>query len=466
MDKNTQKQAYFVGIGGIGVSSLARWYLAQNWAVSGSDGSESIITQELRNEGVNVKIGHKTANLPAKVDLLIHSQAISPENPELKEALRRHIPCLSYPQAIGELTRQYRTVAVAGAHGKSTTTSLVGIIAHKNKLDPTLIVGVKLKEFGGRNFRLGASDLLVLEADEYGKAFFNYTPSIAVITNIDREHLEIYNNLANIKRAFLKFLSNVRTGGVFILNRDNEHLYSLKTRIEKLAEKKSARVVWYSKTDSCAKKIKAVLKIPGEHNLSNAIAAYHAGKTLGLREAALLKSIGSFRGAWRRLELKGSYGGALVYDDYAHHPTEIRASLAGLREKYPKKKILCVFQPHQGKRLAALFGQFKGAFDLADATLILPVYQVAGRDSLDPSFSSKALVRAIQKTQPKKPLFYLSKPDQLVNALSTLAAPRSKHVIVMMGAGDIVNRTTELLAANFMAQEQKVPSAVKPALQL
>lgn len=446
------------------MSALARYFMAigkdaktgKKWAISGSDSAKSPITETLIKEGVRVKIGHKKGHLPPGVELVVITQAIRPDNPEFKEARRQGIRVLTYPEAIGELTDQYKTIAVAGAHGKSTTTALAALTLMRGGLDPTVIIGTNLREFGGgahgKNFRRGRGEYLVLEADEFGNAFSHYSPFIAVVTNIDREHLDVYKNLMNVKRAFLGFMENVVSGGALILNRDDKNLFSLRASIAAFARRKGVRVIWYSLRDAAAGKIKRVIKIPGAHNVSNALAAYATGITLGIPEKKILRTLGGYRGAWRRMEYRGKFkvrgqrGAALVYDDYGHHPTEIKATLRAFHEKYPKKKIVCVFQPHQIKRLAALFKEFMTAFHEADKTLLLPIYKVAGRDEKPSRFDSAALARAIQKREPKKLLFYLADTRSLKRALWTLAAPLSQHVIVMMGAGDIVNLTDTLIS--------------------
>jgi UDP-N-acetylmuramate--alanine ligase len=230
-----------------------------------------------------------------------------------------------------------------------------------------------------------------------------------------------------------------------ILNRDDMPLWSLRHRVTAIAKKKSVTVVWYSKNDPSAKKIKKVISIPGVHNISNATAVYELGRFLEVPDRLTLAAIRNYHGAWRRMELRGKFKAAPVYDDYAHHPTEIAATLRAFKEKFPKKKILCVFQPHQTQRTALLFKEFQTAFDAADETLILPIYRVAGRDAVIPHRDSAALVRAIQKKQPRKPIFYLANPAKLKSAIVALGAPLSKKVIIMMGAGDIVKMTNGLV---------------------
>lgn len=457
ISKSSPKVVHFVGIGGIGMSALARWFLAKKRPISGSDMADSKITQDLQNEGIKVKIGHKKGYVTSKIGLVIYSQAVKPDNPELTEARRLKISTLSYPEAIAELAQEYETITVSGAHGKSTTTAIVGLILKKAGLDPTIIAGTGLKELGGKNFYLGKSPYLALEADEFGRAFLHYSPAFAIITNIDREHLDVYKNLRGVKTAFLKFLKLVQRGGALVLNADNQPLLSLKSRVQKIAKTKKLRVFWYSLQQKAAKKIKKEIKIPGEHNVSNALAAYTVAKILKIPEKKILSAIAGYRGAWRRMEYRGQskIGNCKlkIFDDYAHHPTEIKATLAAFREKFPNRKIICVFQPHQAKRLESLFKDFTSAFEKADILIFLPTYQVAGRDLSISSkqASSKKLAKAIRKKHPSKPVAYLKNPNSLKKLLKEIVGspnpqlPIPSPILVMMGAGDIVKYTDLLL---------------------
>jgi UDP-N-acetylmuramate--alanine ligase len=459
----SQKIVHFVGIGGIGVSALARYFLSQNWAVSGSDAARHTITDGLKKDAIRVKIGHKKGNVPMGASIIIKSVAVSNDNPEIAEAMRRGIKVLTYPEALGSITRQYKTIAIAGSHGKSTTTAMAALALIKSGLDPTVIVGTNLKEFGDQNFRIGKSDgWLVLEADEYGRAFYNYSPFVAIVTNIDREHVDIYKNITDAKNAFMRFLANTTEGGALILNRDDKNLYSLKPRVTALAKRKKLRVVWYSLKDGSVAKVKKVIKIFGDHNLSNAESVYQLGKILKLAEKNTLAAIGSYRGAWRRMEYRGTMElhtdktngakkiKALVYDDYAHHPTEIKATLRAVKKHFPKQPLICVFQPHQAKRLELLFREFTGAFDDADIIMLLPLYKVRGRDELCPQ-TSESLAEAIRFRNPLKYVVYVESTKQLPKELNAFYASspfvKNKHspIVVMMGAGDIVNSTATLL---------------------
>ena len=487
------KSVHFIGVLGIGVSSLARWFVAQKWAVSGSDAALNPIYMELKKDGLKANIGHKKANIPARCGMVIHSQAIRRDNPELKEVRRRNIPVLSYPEAIGELTKFYKTICVSGMHGKSTTTAMAGLMLIKAGLNPTIIIGTKLKEFGNKNFRAGLAlnnvegriPYLVLEADEYKDAFLNYSPFFAITTNLDREHLDYFKNTERIKKSFLKFFSGTRGGGALILNGDNEMLRSLNQKIDKVSKSNNLRVEWYSLRNKESVRIKKHIKLPGQHNVSNALAVFCLSKFLGISEKVFLSSISEYGGSWRRMEYRGklqvlsSKLQALVYDDYGHHPTEIKATLEAFREKFPKRRIICIFQPHQAERLKLLFKEFKNAFEDADTVVILPIYKVVGREparlpaqtgagvsSATSKYDSESLVKSMQKSKPSRPIFYLKEPKNIKNALNVLLSARSfpcplnkrdslprksalsqrkSAVIVMMGAGDIVNYTDILL---------------------
>ncbi len=444
---------HFVGIGGIGMSALARHFLNGGHEISGSDAAASNITEALRGEGIKVFIGHRASNVPRRAALVVKSQAIPDHNPELTAARKRGVNIISYPEAVRDLTRQYRTIAVAGAHGKSTTTALSALTLIAGGFDPTVILGTNLKEFGskaggGRNYRAGKSRYLVLEADEFGRAFLRYSPFVAIITNIDREHLDVYKNLANVEAAFLKFLANTIPGGTLILNRDDHNLHSLEREIAAITGARDLRVIWYSLRELQTKKIKEALKIMGEHNLSNALAAYHLGKVFGIDEKTIVAALGAYRGAWRRMEYRGKWKSALIYDDYAHHPTEIKATLQAFKEHFTKKKLVCIFQPHQSRRLKTLFNEFAAAFETADETVLLPIYKVAGRDKKPEEvrrFDSLGLAKAAWKHSPRKFILYLAEPKHLKKTLAKLPGPLSQKVIVMMGAGDIVNLTDSLL---------------------
>jgi UDP-N-acetylmuramate--alanine ligase len=473
-------KVHFIGIGGIGTSALARWFLAHNCEVSGSDAAVSETTSDLKNQGVKVFISHRPENLPKTANLAIFSAAVPLSNPEVQKAKELGIPVKSYAEALGNLTKQYKTIAVSGAHGKSTTTALLSLVLIKAGIDPTVIIGTKLKEFNERNFRNGKSNWLVMEADEYHKSFLNYSPFAAIITNIDREHLDYYKNLAEIKNVFLEFIKNIQVGGILVVNKDDKNLFNLKNKIEKIAKNNNLELYWYSitldrRSQAQCNKIKKILKIPGEHNVSNALGVYCLAKALKIKDKDIFGALDSYRGAWRRMEHRGelkiknqkSKIKIKVYDDYAHHPTEIKAALSGFRQKYSKSKIICVFQPHQAKRLSLLFEDFVRAFDEADVLILLPVYQVSGRDISDKAlpvakYLSQKLAHTIKErtNKPKieklKIIIYLPDPKKLPHILQKLLlslresalSPRQSAIVVMMGAGDIYKYTPLLLSSD------------------
>ncbi|MBI2406615.1 MAG: UDP-N-acetylmuramate--L-alanine ligase [Candidatus Harrisonbacteria bacterium] len=442
---------YFIGIGGIGMSALARWFRANGYRVAGSDLQKTATTDELAREGIKIFVGpHHARRVTKTVRRVIYNQAIRPDNPELLRARALGIPASTYPDAVGDLTKIYKTVAIAGAHGKSTTTAMTALILERAKLDPTVIVGTKLKEFGNRNFRKGGGDYLIVEADEWKGSFLRYFPYAALITNIDREHLDFYKNFTAVKKAFVKFLDNVHPYGLVVLNRDDKNLFALRKRIKR-------PLVWYTVKSKEADAIKKIIKIPGEHNLSNATGAYTLCRALGVKKSVILSAISRYTGAWRRNEFRGHFRGADVYDDYGHHPTEIKATLAGFREKFAGRKIICVFQPHQRERLKILFKDFVGAFDAADELVLLEIYNVAGREEKHTRTTSQKLATAVaarrNATMPRgealRGVPVCATMKELKNALrAVIATPTQGALIVMMGAGNINEWTDKIISNN------------------
>lgn len=413
------KKVHFIGIGGIGVSSLAQYYAASGWQVSGCDMAESEITQDLEKRGIRIYIGHDAKHIKSNDNLAVYSVAVRDTNPDLSAARSLGIHTLTYAEALGELTREYYTIAISGSHGKSTTTALIGLMLIQAGLDPTIIVGTKLRELGGTNFRLGKSRYLVLEADEYGRSFHQYHPKIMVLTNIDKEHLDIYKDYAGVLEGFRAYLSRIPKDGYIVANYADTGIRKLVQDIEK---REMARVVWYNRE----KFPKHPIGIPGAFNQLNAEAAWQAAKILGVKKVVAEKSLKAYTGAWRRLEEIA----AGVYSDYAHHPTEIKATLEALREKYPKKKIVCVFQPHQQDRFNRLFEDFAKAFKSASITFILPVYAVKGREQREGK-TAKDLVDFIGKKN-------VQYADNLDDALPVLREQRkSGAILIFMSAGDL-----------------------------
>ncbi len=430
-----KEKIYFVGIGGIGVSALAQWYQSEGWSVSGSDAARSVVTNELKKRGIRAYIGRQTGKwVPKEASLLIYSAAVPKDHPERIRARRLGIRQLSYAEALGELTKRYKTIAVAGAHGKSTTTAMVALMLIGAGFDPAVIIGTRLKEFGGTNFRKGKSEWLVIEADEYHRSFLEYRPYAAIVTNIDREHLEYYKNFSNIKQAFKKFISHVDSEGFVVINGDDAAMASLKIAAP-------AKITRYRLRDNASKIIKQILRVPGAHNLSNALACDKLGELLGVKAAVRRKALANFRGTWRRFEFKGIFRGARFYDDYAHHPTEVRATLAGARELFPKRRIFCVFQPHHSDRLRLLFSEFLGSFSDTDRLIILETYKVKGREGQDdPRRNAAALAIGLSG---KLPAIYAIDHKAAFRLLRREI--RKNDVVIIMGAGDIWKISQKLL---------------------
>ncbi len=434
-------KVHFIGIGGIGISALAQYYLAKRHQVSGSDLISSEMTELLKKKGVKILIGkHQAKNIPKNANLVIYSSAVQLDNPELTEAKKCRIKCQSYPEALGKLTEQYYTIAISGTHGKSTVAALIGLILVKAGLDPTVILGTKLKEFKQSNFRVGKSKYLVIEADEWQASFLNYWPNIIVITNIEREHLDYYKDLNHILGTYKEFINRLLTNGVLIINGDDNNIKKLKIQILGLR----LRTQTFSLKQKEVKKLKKNLKIPGEHNLLNALAALTLAQVLKIPDRVSFKTLSGYKGAWRRFEehqLKIKKMKFKIISDYAHHPTEIAATLKTARQKYPKRKLWCVFQPHQYQRTFYLFQDFVKVFKAAslDKLIITDIYDVAGREvkNLRKKVNSKKLIEAIGK----KGASYLPK-SKIINYLKKNL--RGGEIVIIMGAGNIYEIIKEL----------------------
>jgi UDP-N-acetylmuramate--alanine ligase len=425
--KNSYSTLHFIGIGGIGVSALARYYAQKGCKVSGSDLVSSEITGALEKIGVKIFIGkHKAENLPKGADLVVYSPAVSVKNPEFKEAKKRKKKIQSYPQALGELTKQLYTIAVSGTHGKSTTTAMLGLLLVKAGLDPTVIIGTKIKEFGDTNCRVGKSKYLVIEADEHFASCLKYWPKILVITNIEADHLDFYKNINNILRTFKKYIGHLQKDGILILNKDDKNS-------KKITKGNNKNIMWFSLSQPQAQKIRKVLKIPGDHMVSDALAALMAARVLNVPDKTSFESLSLYNGAWRRFEILKTKPFVLI-SDYGHNPQKMLATLKGARQKYPDKKIRCVYQPHQYQRTYFLFKEFIKAFRRApaDEIIITDIYDVPGREEkkIKEKVSSEKLVKDI-----KKPSVIYMPEDKIEKYLKENV--KKGEVLIIMGAGDI-----------------------------
>lgn len=452
MMNSEKSQIHFIGIGGIGVSALAKYYLAQGAHVSGSDLVSSEITEELSRLGADIKIGkHKKSNLPKDVEKVIYTAAIGQDSPELRAARyscgrirvaggrrpeARFSCAQSYPEAVGELTKEYNTITVSGSHGKSTTTALVALVLEEGHFDPTVIIGTKVKEFANSNFRKGLGSHLVLEADEWNRSFLHYSPKIAVITNVDAEHLDTYKNVRNVEKTFERYLDRVPLDGVIVANADGQ-------RLKKIAKKFGKKVRWYSLKDREANLVRRILCVPGEHNVSNALAALNLGRVLGVHEPNIMKALSRFNGTWRRFDFQGVLNGAFVFSDYGHHPREIQATISAARERFPFRRVWCVYQPHQYQRLSYLWDDFVGSFDDADRVCLLPVYDVAGRETKRAKSAVNSLKLSRELENRGKNSHHVANFEDAKEYIRMHVRPRD--VVLVMGAGDIYNLAHHLI---------------------
>lgn len=416
LDLSKIKKVFFIGIGGIGISALAKMLLARGVEVSGVNDEESPKTLEpLRELGVRTVLWDSFKDGPFKIpvaDLYIYSDAWIYRGPEIIEnAKKTGKPVMSYFETLGELAKNYKVIAISGTHGKTTTTAMVAEITAAAGLDPTVITGSFMKKFGS-NFRKGESELLVVEADEYNRHFLNFHPFIAVITNIEADHLDYYKDLADVKNAFDKFAAQ------------SENVVSDYSQYLQKVPK---------------------LPVPGNHNRMNAAVALAVAHILNIKEEVAQKALKEFSGTSRRLEKRGETAqGTIVYDDYAHHPTEIRASIEALRELYPAgeppssetsagqgKKLTILFQPHLYSRTKALFGDFAKCFKGADQVLLLPIY--FAREDKDESVSSEKLAEAIARNgQDAQAFATFTLAENFVKAMDL----GQKDIFVTMGAGE------------------------------
>ncbi len=440
---------HFIGIGGIGVSALAQYYFLKGHKVSGSDLAVSEITDFLKENGISIVIGHRAENINEGTDLVIYSPAVPKDNPELLKAKSSKLKVKSYPEALGELTKKYYTIAIAGAHGKSTTTAMIGLVLKKADLDPTVIVGTKLKEFGGlnlssaegSNFKMGKGKYLVIEACEYDGSFLNYDPKIIVITNVDKEHLDYFKTFQNVKKAFKNFILKLPKGGFLVANKDDKNLNKIINYQFSIINKFS--IEKFSMKQKEAGKLKKILKIPGEHNISNALAALTVARILKIPDKISFKAISEYKGSWRRFEIFNkkltnpknlkakSYK---LISDYGHHPNEIKATLRAAREKYSKKKIWLIYQPHQYQRTHYLFNDFVKIFRQApiDNIIITDIYDVAGREEkkISGGVSSHKLTEEIKKKRVQ--YLQVAKAEKFVKENI-----KNGDILIIMGAGDI-----------------------------
>ena len=443
MFKNIKK-VHFVGIGGIGMSGIAEILLSQGFIVSGSDKSLSEVTDRLQDIGITVYEGHSPENLK-DVDVLVYSSAVHTDNPEVKAAIDRKIPIIKRSEMLAETMRMKYGIGIAGTHGKTTTTSMVGLTLTEGGIDPTIIVGGKLSGLGGTNARLGNGEFIVVEADEFDRTFLKLTPTIAALTTLESEHLDTYKDLDDIKSAFIEFANKVPFYGFVTLCLDEPALQDIMPHINKKiityglnaqADVRATEIIHSGFTSSYKVKYfgkelgEITLKIPGKHNIKNSLVAVVIGKELGVDFKVIKSALESFSGVYRRFEVKYNKE-ILVVDDYAHHPTETEATLKGIRDGWDRR-LIAVFQPHLYSRTKDFYQEFGRAFLNSDVFICTDVYPAR---ELPIEGVTGDLIASITKKFGHKNVHYVADKKDVPALLNEIK--KDGDIIVTMGAGDI-----------------------------
>ena len=437
------KNIHFVGIGGIGMSGIAEILAHGGARVSGCDARRSAATDLLTRRGVPVTIGHDPAHLDG-VELVVITAAVKGEHAEVDAARARNIRIMKRAEALGALVNPKRAIGVSGTHGKTTTSAMIAVVLEEAGLDPTVLVGGMLRNLQ-TNAKAGAGELLVVEADEYARTFHQLHPEVAVVTNLEADHLEYYGSFDAIREAFAIYLTNVKPHGVIVACIDDPEVEKLLER-RATGEAPAARVVTYGLSENAD--LRAVnleyhdrgtrfevtgvghfkVFVPGEHNVRNALAAIGVGRYLGLDSEAIAAGLAKFLGVDRRFQILGDYLGAIVVDDYAHHPTEIRATLQAARAGYPDRRIVALFQPHLFSRTRDFAREFGEALRLADVPIVTPIY--AAREEPVAGLSARVIADAAPGIE------FLDRSNAaIVNELRRRLGP--KDIFIAMGAGDV-----------------------------
>jgi len=443
---------FLIGIGGISMSAIALILKNQGHIVEGSDMQESNTTRMLRENGINVYIGHDENHIKDD-EIVIYTAAISKDNPELVKAKNLGLKVYERAEFLGMLMRDYKNViAVSGTHGKTTTTSMIGYILKKALLNPTILVGAFVKQLGG-NFCIGSNDHLVVEACEYVDSFLKFNPTIGIILNIDNDHLDYFKDIESIKESFRKFALKIPQNGFIVANLDDENVYSVVSNLKQNVIYFSAKTkadFWADNITSCngyyefdvvSKDLKVLshikLNIPGFHNVYNSLAAFSVAYALGIDGNTIKEAIFEFCGASRRLEKMGEIDGILLYDDYAHHPTEIEATLRAL-QKLAEGKVIVIFQPHTFSRLKNLMEEFVKSLSLADKVIVTDVY--AAREKNIYGVSSEDLYKKLKEAGVE--CEYISQFEKIAEYV--LKTAQKGDIVATIGAGD-VNKCIELI---------------------
>jgi UDP-N-acetylmuramate--alanine ligase len=463
LDFSAKKHIHCIGVGGIGLSAIAEILLARGFKVSGSDMKESDITDKLIKNGARIYLGHRSKNI-AGADLVIFSAAVSAENPELALARELGIEVVSRAEALGALMRECEcSIAIAGTHGKTTTTSMISLILKESGSDPTILVGGNLSEING-NVRVGGGDFFVTEACEYMDSFLKLAPKYAVILNIDSDHLDYFSDIEHIVRSFNTFANLTPKWGAVIAYDANPFVNSILKDLDR-------RVITFGFHDKCDYRAADIqfsqdgmpafslvcggeelchiqLAVPGEHNIANALAAFACCHDAGVAPDVIKRTLEVFAGTQRRFDVLGeTEGNVRVVDDYAHHPAEIQATLKAA-EKIPHRQLWCLFQPHTYTRTLALFSEFADSFELADKLVMAEIY--AAREKNIHKISSKALVDEILRKHPEKEAWFLPGFDEIALFVRERAEPGD--LVITMGAGDIYQVGEKILEMDHAAE--------------
>jgi UDP-N-acetylmuramate--alanine ligase len=450
------QQIHLVGIGGSGMSGIAEVLLTLGYKVSGSDLQESDTTRRLRELGGKIFIGHQESNI-GEAQVVVVSSAVQPSNPEVMAARARVIPVIPRAEMLAELMRLKYGVAIAGAHGKTTTTTMVATVLAQGGLDPTIVIGGRVNALGS-HARLGRSDLLVAEADESDGSFLKLAPTIVAVTNLDREHLDHYGSMERLEQCFLEFINRVPFYGLAVLCADDDHVRKLLPRVVRRYQTYGLRenggvTTDFRATDVTMKQWETEfrasfqgrslgpfrLPVPGIHNVSNALAAIAVGMELDVPVDLIRKGLASFAGVERRFHLRGEKNGVMVVDDYGHHPTEIRATLAAAKQGW-SRRLVVLFQPHRYTRTRDLIAEFSRSFDQADALFITEIY--AAGEAPIPGVSGEQLAESVRAAGHPSVTWVGRRAELADRVLSSL---QPGDLVLTLGAGDIWKTGVELL---------------------
>jgi len=458
---NKYKTIHFVGIGGIGMSGIAEVLHNLGYEVTGSDLKESDTTKRLQSLGLKININHRTENING-AHVIVISSAVKPNNPEVIEAKARDIPVIPRAEMLAELGRLKYAILIAGAHGKTTTTSLIATLLGDGGFDPTVVIGGKLNSMG-TNAKLGQGDFIVAEADESDGSFLKLNPTISVITNIDKEHLDFFGNIENIKKSFIEFINKTPFYGFSVMCLEDSHV----REIIPFIDRKKITYGLTSQADIYAYNIieskmsmtfdvnykgknigKFTIPMPGIHNVFNSLSAIVIACEFAIPVEKIYKSLLEFKGIQRRLQYKGGAKGIVIYDDYGHHPNEIKATLKALKGSFKNEKINVVFQPHRYTRTASLIDDFADSFWDADSVIMMDIYP-AGEKAIE-GINSQVLVQKMQQRGFKNVIYLPKGEDDIIDYLSREL--KKDSVLITLGAGDvykIAERFAEKLNQSF-----------------